>query len=137
MIFSLHIYIEIVAWITSIFRCVFNWYRAFTAGRAVDIFVLQFCIIFYLYWLPWPHHFTKGKGRFGPIKTMEVHRTSQYSEKPYTYTVCSYAHDEWSIGDLLDWLNYPSIPITFPCFESRGAFFSLVLNIAEKLLAGR
>jgi hypothetical protein len=31
-----------------------------------------------------------------------------------------YAHDEWSIGDLLHWLNYSSIPITFPCFESRG-----------------
>jgi len=31
-----------------------------------------------------------------------------------------YAHDEWSIGDLLHWLNYPSLPITFPCFESRG-----------------
>jgi hypothetical protein len=31
-----------------------------------------------------------------------------------------YAHDEWSIRDLLHWQNYPSIPITFPCFESRG-----------------
>jgi len=31
-----------------------------------------------------------------------------------------YAHDEWSIGDLLHWLNYPSLPITCPCFESRG-----------------
>ena len=31
-----------------------------------------------------------------------------------------YAHDEWSIRDLLHWLNYPSLPITFPCFESRG-----------------
>ena len=31
-----------------------------------------------------------------------------------------YAHDEWSIRDLLYWLNYPSLPITFPCFESRG-----------------
>jgi hypothetical protein len=30
------------------------------------------------------------------------------------------AHDEWSIGDLLHWLNYPSLPITFPCFESRS-----------------
>ena len=28
------------------------------------------------------------------------------------------AHDEWSIGDLLHCLNYPSLPITFPCFES-------------------
>jgi hypothetical protein len=25
-----------------------------------------------------------------------------------------------SIGDLLHWLNYSSLPITFPCFESRG-----------------
>jgi hypothetical protein len=25
-----------------------------------------------------------------------------------------YAHVEWSIGDLLHWLNYPSLPITFP-----------------------
>ena len=31
-----------------------------------------------------------------------------------------YAHEEWSIRDLLHWQNYPSIPITFPCFESRG-----------------
>jgi hypothetical protein len=31
-----------------------------------------------------------------------------------------YAHDEWSIGDLLHWLNYLSLPITFPCLESRG-----------------
>ena len=30
------------------------------------------------------------------------------------------AHDEWSIRDLLHWENYPSLPITFPCFESRG-----------------
>jgi hypothetical protein len=34
-----------------------------------------------------------------------------------------YAHDKWSIGDLLHWLNYPSIPITFPCFEYRGVNF--------------
>jgi hypothetical protein len=30
-----------------------------------------------------------------------------------------YAHDEWSIGDLLHWLNYPFLPITlvpFLCF---------------------
>jgi hypothetical protein len=27
-----------------------------------------------------------------------------------------YAHDEWSIRDLLHWQNYPSLPITFPCF---------------------
>jgi hypothetical protein len=32
----------------------------------------------------------------------------------------SVAHDEWSIGDLLHWLSYPSLPITFPCFESCG-----------------
>jgi hypothetical protein len=31
-----------------------------------------------------------------------------------------HAHDEWSIRDLLHWQNYPSLPITFPCFESRG-----------------
>jgi hypothetical protein len=31
-----------------------------------------------------------------------------------------YAHDEWSIRDLLHWQNYPSLPIIFPCFESRG-----------------
>ena len=31
-----------------------------------------------------------------------------------------YAHDEWSIRNLLHWLNYPFLPITFPCFESRG-----------------
>ena len=31
------------------------------------------------------------------------------------------AHDEQSIRDLLHWQNYPSLPITFPCFESRGA----------------
>jgi hypothetical protein len=31
-----------------------------------------------------------------------------------------YAHDEWFIRDLLHWQNYPSIPITFPCFQSRG-----------------
>jgi hypothetical protein len=31
-----------------------------------------------------------------------------------------YAHDEWSIRDLLHWQNYPSLPITFPCFESCG-----------------
>jgi hypothetical protein len=31
-----------------------------------------------------------------------------------------YAHDEWSIRDLLHWQNYPSLPITFTCFESRG-----------------
>ena len=30
------------------------------------------------------------------------------------------AHDEWSIRDLLHWQNYPSLPITFPCFECRG-----------------
>jgi hypothetical protein len=24
------------------------------------------------------------------------------------------------IGDLLHWLNYPSLPFTFPCFNSRG-----------------
>jgi hypothetical protein len=32
----------------------------------------------------------------------------------------NYAHDEWSMRDLLHWQNYPSLPITFPCFESRG-----------------
>ena len=31
-----------------------------------------------------------------------------------------YAHDEWSIRDLLHWQNYPSLLITFPCFESCG-----------------
>ena len=31
-----------------------------------------------------------------------------------------YEHDEWSIGDLLHWQNSPSLPITFPYFESRG-----------------
>jgi hypothetical protein len=31
-----------------------------------------------------------------------------------------HAHDEWSIRDLLHWQNYPSLPITFPCFESHG-----------------
>jgi hypothetical protein len=31
-----------------------------------------------------------------------------------------HAHDEWSIRDLLHWQNYPSLPITFPYFESRG-----------------
>jgi hypothetical protein len=43
-----------------------------------------------------------------------------------------------SIGDLLHWLNYSSIPITFPCFDRVPwrLIFSLVLNIAEKLLAG-
>jgi hypothetical protein len=33
-----------------------------------------------------------------------------------------YAHDEWSIRDLLHWQNYPSLPITFPFFESRGVY---------------
>ena len=33
-----------------------------------------------------------------------------------------YAHDEWSIRDLLHWQNYPSLPITFPCFESHGVW---------------
>ena len=32
----------------------------------------------------------------------------------------NYAHDEWSIGELLLWLNSPSLPITCHCFESRG-----------------
>ena len=32
-----------------------------------------------------------------------------------------YEHNaQWSITDLLHWQNYPSLPITFPCFESRG-----------------
>jgi hypothetical protein len=31
-----------------------------------------------------------------------------------------YVHDEWSIRDMLHWQNYPSLPIIFPCFESRG-----------------
>jgi hypothetical protein len=31
-----------------------------------------------------------------------------------------YAHNVWSIRDQLHWQNYPSLPITFPCFESRG-----------------
>jgi hypothetical protein len=35
-----------------------------------------------------------------------------------------YAHDEWSIGDLLYWLNYASLPITFPC--SSEQFFRYI-----------
>jgi hypothetical protein len=45
-----------------------------------------------------------------------------------------YAHDEWSIRDLLHWQNYPSLPITF-LVSSPVAFKFLnvlVLNIAEK-----
>ena len=49
------------------------------------------------------------------------------------------AHDEWFIGDLLHWLNYLSLPSSF-LVSSPVAFKFLnvlVLNIAEKLLAGR
>jgi hypothetical protein len=34
----------------------------------------------------------------------------------------SHPNDEWSIRDLLHWQNYPSLPITFPCFKSRGVY---------------
>ena len=46
-----------------------------------------------------------------------------------------YAHDEWSIRDLLHWQNYPSIPITFPVSSPVAFKFLnvLVLNIAEKI----
>ena len=49
-----------------------------------------------------------------------------------------YAHDEWSIGDLSHWLNYPFLPITVPVSSPVAFKFLnvLVLNIAEKLLAG-
>jgi hypothetical protein len=43
-----------------------------------------------------------------------------------------YAHDEWSIRDLLHWQNYLSLPITFPCFESRGVW--CLLGIYHLLL---
>jgi hypothetical protein len=47
---------------------------------------------------------------------------SHVKEPSVTAHYKHYAHDEWSIGDLLHWLNYPSLPITFPCFESRGVY---------------
>jgi hypothetical protein len=46
--------------------------------------------------------------------------SSHVKEPSVTAHYDHYAHDEWSIGDLLHWLNYPSLPITFPCFEYRG-----------------
>jgi len=46
--------------------------------------------------------------------------SSHVKEPSVTAHYEHYANDEWSIGDLLHWLNYPSLPITFPCFGSFG-----------------
>jgi hypothetical protein len=43
-----------------------------------------------------------------------------YVKEPSVTAHYEQAHDEWSIRDLLHWQNYPSLPITFPCFECRG-----------------
>jgi hypothetical protein len=50
-----------------------------------------------------------------------------------------YAHDEWSIGDLLHWLNYRPYPSHFLVSSPVACKYLnvLVLKIAEKLLAGR
>jgi hypothetical protein len=48
--------------------------------------------------------------------------SSHVKEPSVTAHYEHYAHDEWSIGDMFHWLNYPSLPITFPCFESRGVY---------------
>jgi hypothetical protein len=59
----------------------------------------------------------------GPISIVERLSPSSHVKEPsVTAHYEHYAHDEWSIGDLLHWLNYPSMPITFPCFESMCTF---------------
>jgi hypothetical protein len=45
-----------------------------------------------------------------------------------------YAHDEWSIGDLLHGQNYPSLPITFPCFESRELLHHMLISTTNDSL---
>ena len=37
-----------------------------------------------------------------------------------------------SIGDLLYWLNSPSLPITFPCFESCGVYIFLAIGLSVR-----
>jgi hypothetical protein len=44
-----------------------------------------------------------------------------------------YAHDEWSIGDLLHWLNYPSLPITF-LNKKKSSIIKTPEESAEKSL---
>ena len=63
---------------------------------------------------------------------------SKRVKEPSVTAHCEHAHDEWSIRDLLYWQNYPypspflvSSPVAFKLLNV------LVLNIAEKLLAGR
>ena len=64
--------------------------------------------------------------------------SSHVKEPSVTAHYEHYAPDELSIGDLLHWLNYPSHPSPF--LVSSPVTFKfvnvLVLNIAEKLLAG-
>ena len=60
--------------------------------------------------------------------------SSHVKEPSVTAHFEHYAHDEWSIRDLLHWLNYPSLPISFPCFESRGVliFFNCSLDVKHQ-----
>jgi hypothetical protein len=48
--------------------------------------------------------------------------SSHVKEPSVTAHYEHYAHDECSIRDLLHWQNYPSLPISFPYFESRGVY---------------
>jgi hypothetical protein len=44
-----------------------------------------------------------------------------------------YAHDEWSMRDLLHWLNFSSLPITFNCFEYvRFRFYQVFSGVHVK-----
>ena len=49
--------------------------------------------------------------------------SSHVKEPSVTAHYEHFAHDEWSIVDMLHWLNLPSLPITFPYFESRDVYF--------------
>jgi hypothetical protein len=53
------------------------------------------------------------------IEKMYIRKSRETKEPSVTAHYEHYAHDEWSIRDLLHWLNYPSLPITFPYFDSR------------------
>jgi hypothetical protein len=69
--------------------------------------------LFYMY-CSWRSNYELSRSR--------VERLSPSSHVKEPSVTAHYAHDEWSIRDLLHWLNYPSLPISFPCFESRGVY---------------
>jgi hypothetical protein len=64
-----------------------------------------------------------------PLRTLKEPSVTAHYEQ--------YAHDEWSIRDLLHWQNYPSLSFLVSSLVAFKFLNVLVLNIAEKLLAGR